>query len=206
MVSPTSSRRLSTRMDASTCVASVRCRPRALSSPRAWQASSSLPSSRSSALPASRRERNSHRTEWSKPGSVSSSPSRYFQSMRARTASAAWRSGRFSRNCSRVTRASRQGGRPGWPSLGKRSAKSASAKMAPSSSRRLSSGLPLRKAALATRAVPSGTGSIGVGLSDMAGLRRGGPATAYPPGPAQPTSPTVSGRLQETALALAHPG
>src|SRR5215211_5552388 len=96
-----------------------------------------------------------------------------------------------------VTMASRQGGSPGWPSLGKRSAKSASAKMAPSSSRRLSSGLPLRKAALATRAVPSGTGSIGVGLSDMAGLRRGGPATAYPPGPAQPTSPTISHRPYE---------
>ena len=125
----------------------MRCRPRALSSPRAWQASSSSCSRRSSALPASRRERNSHSTEWSKPGSASSSPSRYFQSIRARTASAARRSGRFSRNCRMVTRASRHGGSPGWPSLGNRSAKSASAKMAPSSSRRLRRGLPLRKAA-----------------------------------------------------------
>src|SRR4051794_22832118 len=159
-------------MDARTWVASVRCRPRALSSPRAWQASSSSCNRRSSALPASRRERNSHSTEWSKPGSASSSPSRYFQSIRARTASAARRSGRFSRNCRMVTRASRHGGSPGWPSLGKRSAKSASAKMAPSSSRRLRRGLPLRKAALATRAVSSGTGWIRVGLSDTAGLRR----------------------------------
>ena len=47
----------------------------------------------------------------------------------------------------------------------------------------------MRKAALATRAVPSGTGSIGLGLS-MAGLRRTGPAAAYPPTSAQPTSPT----------------
>src|SRR4051812_44783610 len=65
--------------------------------------------------------------------------------------------------------------------------------MAPSSSRSLRSGLPLRKAALATRAVVSGTGWIGAGLSDMAGLRRGGPATAYPLAGAQPTSPTGSG-------------
>jgi hypothetical protein len=43
-----------------------------------------------------------------------------------------------------------------------------------SSSRSLRRGLPLRKAARATRVVPSGTGSIGVGLRDMAGLR-GGP-------------------------------
>jgi DNA invertase Pin-like site-specific DNA recombinase len=53
----------------------------------------------------------------------------------------------------------------------------------------------LRKAARAMRAVCSGTGWIGSVLSDMAGLRWGGPAAAYPPTPAQPTSPTVSGRL-----------
>src|SRR4051794_19289364 len=128
-----------------------------------------------------------------RPLAVSSSPSRYFQSMRARTASAACRSGRFSRNWSKVTRASRHGGRPGWPRLGNRSAKSVSAKTVPSSSRSLRSGLPLRKAALATRAVPSGTGSIGLDLSDMVGLRRGGPAAAYPSAAKQPTSPTVSG-------------
>ena len=40
------------------------------------------------------------------------------------------------------------------------------------SSRRLRRGLPLRKAARATLAVASGTGWIGSGLSDMAGLRR----------------------------------
>jgi hypothetical protein len=47
----------------------------------------------------------------------------------------------------------------------------------------------LRKAARATRAVSSGTGSIGVGLRDMAGLR-GGPGTdpreiGRPPGRAR---------------------
>ena len=158
-------------MEASTCVASVRCRPRALSSPRARHASSSLCSRRSSAPPMSRRARNSHSTEWSKPGSSSSRLSRYFQSIRARTASAACRSGMFSRNCKMVTNARRHGGRPGWPRLGNRSAKSVSAKMVPSSSRSSRSELPLRKAARAMRAVPSGTGWIGSGRSAMARLR-----------------------------------
>jgi hypothetical protein len=62
---------------------------------------------------------------------------------------------------------------PGLAALGEEVAKSASAKMGPSSSRSLRSALPLRKAALAVRAVPSGTGSIGPDLSDMVGLRGG---------------------------------
>jgi hypothetical protein len=45
------------------------------------------------------------KTEASKPGSVISSPSAYFQSMRARTASAAWRSDNPSANCITVTKA-----------------------------------------------------------------------------------------------------
>ena len=40
-----------------------------------------------------------------------------------------------------------------------------------------------------------GHGLDRAGLSDMAGLRRGGPAAGYPPTQAQPTSPTVSGRF-----------
>src|SRR3954452_17512895 len=68
--------------------------------------------------------------------------------------------------------------------------------MVPSSSRSWRRGLPWRKAARATRAVSSGTGWITAGLSDMAGLRRGGPAAGYPPTQAQPTSPTVSVRFQ----------
>ena len=74
-----------------------------------------LEQSASAALPARRRSRNSLSTEKSKPGSVNSSPKRYFQSIRARTASAAWRSARFSRNCMIVTRASRQGAALGSP-------------------------------------------------------------------------------------------
>src|SRR3954452_8357979 len=49
--------------------------------------------------------------------------------------------------------------------------------MAPSLSRRLSRGLPMRKAARATRAVSSGTGWIGAGLRDMADLRQKGTAS-----------------------------
>src|SRR4051794_8519943 len=45
--------------------------------------------------------------------------------------------------------------------------------MGPSSLRSSRRGLPLRKAARATRAVSSGTGWIGLGLSDTAGLRGG---------------------------------
>src|SRR5439155_6240624 len=126
---------------------------------------------------------NSHRTEASKPGSSSSSPSRYFQSMRARTASAARRSARSSRNWSRVTSARRHGASPGWPRSGKRSAKSSSRKTAPSSSRSFRSGSPLRKAARATRAVASGTGSMGLGLRDMVDLSGGSAADSHDIGP-----------------------
>src|SRR5215210_3849556 len=52
---------------------------------------------------------------WSKPASASSRASRYFQSIRARTASAAWRSLSPSRNCMSVTSARRQGVYAGWP-------------------------------------------------------------------------------------------
>src|SRR4051812_40852283 len=61
--------------------------------------------------------------------------------------------------------------------------------MAPSSSRSFRSGLPLRKAARATRAVSPGTGSIGLGLRDMADLRGGSAADSRdigcPAGPAR---------------------
>jgi DNA invertase Pin-like site-specific DNA recombinase len=112
--------------NASTWVESVRCWPRALSRPSPWQRSRSLSRRSSSALPASRRSRNALRTEKSNPGSVSSRPSRYFQSIRARTASAAWRSARFSRNCMMVTSAKRHGVNPGCPVGAYREAKSSS--------------------------------------------------------------------------------
>jgi len=79
-------------MAASTCVESVRCRPRAVRKRHARHRSSSPSSKRPSARPASKRARNSHRTEASKPVSLSSRLSTYFQSMRLRTAAAAWRS------------------------------------------------------------------------------------------------------------------
>src|SRR5216683_2090585 len=90
-----------------------------------------------------------------------------FQSMRARTASAAWRSARFSRNCRMMMGAKRHGGRPGWPHAGKSATKSSSWKSGPSASRSVRYGWPLGKAAWATRAISSGTGSRGCGRSDM---------------------------------------
>ena len=62
-----------------------------------------------------RRARNSQSTEKWKPGSSSSRPSAYFQSIRARTASAAWRSESPSANCMTVTSASRHGLSAGRP-------------------------------------------------------------------------------------------
>src|ERR1043165_7478330 len=73
----------------------------------------------SSAAPSISRTRNSERTEKSKPGSVSSSPRAYFQSIRARTASAAWRSESPSVNCITVTSAKRHGLSAGRPRTAK---------------------------------------------------------------------------------------
>src|SRR3954469_6223810 len=88
-VSPTLSSRLTVRTAASTWVLSVRWRPRALSRPRSRNCASIASSRPCSSLPATRRARNSHKTEKSNPGSASSRPSAYFQSIRPRTASAA---------------------------------------------------------------------------------------------------------------------
>src|SRR5215813_7592980 len=66
-----------------------------------------------------------------------------------------------------VTRAKRQGGILGWPHAGNRSAKSSSAKMVPSRSRKVRYGFPLGNAACAMRPVSVGTGWIGTGLSDI---------------------------------------
>jgi hypothetical protein len=131
-VSATNSSRLSTRMAARTCVESVRGCPRALRDPKARHRSRSLSNKRTSVLPASRRSRNSLSTEKSQPGSLNSRPRRYFQSIRARTASAAWRSDNCSRNCRMVIRARRHGGRLGWPPMGNRAVKSSSWKITPS--------------------------------------------------------------------------
>ncbi len=73
-----------------------------------------------------RRSRKSASTLWWKPGSSSSMAMAYLKSMRQRTASAAWRSDRPSRNCSTQTVASCAGESPGRPSRGYQPAKSSS--------------------------------------------------------------------------------
>ncbi len=67
------------------------------------------------ASPAISRSLNSVRTEWSNPGSASSSPRRYFQSSRPRRASAACRSESSSANCMTDTSASLPGDTPASP-------------------------------------------------------------------------------------------
>src|SRR5436305_3318565 len=166
-VSPTHSKRLRARMTPSTWVESVRCRPRAVSHFLSRHFSNSSGRIFSSAEPATKRERNSLSTVLSNPESVSSRPSRYFQSIRLRTASAACRSERFSAYCSRLTSISRQGASAGCPREGNKEAKSPSENKVPSSSRRRRQELPRGKAARATRAVSSGTGPIGCGCRDM---------------------------------------
>ena len=81
--------------------------------PRLLHRSSKACSSCVSAPPESLRVRNSESTEKSKPGSVSSRLSTYFQSMRSRTAEASCRSDNPSIYCITVTRARREA-RFGW--------------------------------------------------------------------------------------------
>ena len=127
MVSPTHSKRFMSRTRASTCVEFVRCLPPTFSHWCSWQHVSRCVSRRSLALPATNRCRNADRIRKSNPASVSSNPSRYFQSIRFRTASAAWRLERFSANCSNVTIANCQDAYAACPRCGNRSAKRASA-------------------------------------------------------------------------------
>jgi hypothetical protein len=112
-VSPAHSSRLRSRIAASTCVESVRWRPRPLSQPRLLHKSSKACSRCVSASPESLRVRNSESSEKSKPGSVSSRLYAYFQSMRSRTAKASCRSDNPSLYCITVTRARREA-RFGW--------------------------------------------------------------------------------------------
>ena len=157
MVSTTSSSRLSSRTAATTQVASVRCRPPRTSSPCSRRRSSSRSSSRCAPSPSTSRVRNSLSTEASNPVSVSSKPRTYFQSIRLRTASAAWRSDRPSANCSTDTKASRAGETAGRPRVANSPANWASSNSAPSASRIRIARHPLGNAARATCAVPAGT-------------------------------------------------
>jgi hypothetical protein len=117
-VSLTTSLRFNARMAARIWVESVRWRPPALTRWRSRHHVSNVSKSKYSAAPVMRRVRNSLRTEASNPASVSSRPRTYFQSMRLRTACAAWRSDSPSANCRSVTNASRQGGLSGLSMCG----------------------------------------------------------------------------------------
>ena len=162
-LSPASASRPSAATAAITWVESVRCLPPALTRPSAASRSSSASSTTCSRPAPATRARNSASTVWSKPGSSRASPSRYFQSIRVRTASAASRSVRFSARCSTVTSASRDGDHPGLPRAPNAAAKSSSASHWPSRSRiSTASGrsifLPPYIAAITTATCRSGSG------------------------------------------------
>src|SRR6266566_4611682 len=115
----------------------------------------------------SRRSRKSLSTLWWKPGSSRSRPSAYLKSIRHRTASAASRSDRSSRNCSTLTVASCAGEIPGRPSRGYHPAKSSSAHRPSSRSRTHIAVVPAGLLARATRAVSSGTSTPRRGRIDI---------------------------------------
>lgn len=119
--------RLCTRFGPGTCAFTYE--PGVLEPPRHTPgvAGASARSNRPSApSPWVRRSRKSASTLWWKPGSSSSMARAYVESMRQRTASAACRSDRSSRNCRTQTVASWVGERSGRPSRGYQSAKSSS--------------------------------------------------------------------------------
>ncbi len=133
----------------------------------ARKCSSSRSSIRCSSPPETRRVRDSESTEESKPGSSNASDKRYFQSMRARTVSAACRSERPSTYCITQTSARRQGETTGRPRAGNKGANASSVKRVPILSRMRIQGLLRRNAARAMRAVCSGMGATACGCSDM---------------------------------------
>ena len=112
---------------------------------------SMAPNGSCSASPATRRARNTPNTELSSPESISGRASRYFQSMRPRMASAAWRSDNPATSCSKVTRAKRLGASAGCPRAENKGTKRWSATIGPSPSRKLRSSEPRGKAAQAMR-------------------------------------------------------
>jgi hypothetical protein len=174
-----------------TWVASVRWRPPLPSRPRSRSRSSNSPSSRSVWPSASSRARNSVSTEASKPGSDRSRPSAYFQSSRARTASAACRSVRPSTNCSTSTSASRAGDHAGRPRAANSSANCSSVNSGPSASRARIARHPLGNAALATRDVSAGISVNPFGRNDIADLRAPCPSIhRHPEGPDDVTTTT----------------
>ncbi|QCX82336.1 hypothetical protein C9F11_43790 (plasmid) [Streptomyces sp. YIM 121038] len=157
---------------------SVRWPPGRGSRPASRSRSRTRSSTRCGTRSFTRRSRNSLSTEWSNPGSVSSSPRRNFQSMRPRRAAAAWRSDRPSANWSTETIANWWGGQAGRPRCGNRSTKSLSANSGPSASRIRMHRQPFGNASRATSAVRAGTSPGRRGRSDTLITSRSRPHAA----------------------------
>jgi hypothetical protein len=98
--------RVSSRTAARIWVESVRCVVRSRTRPASLRRATARSRRRSARSPSARRSRKSASTLWWKPGSSSSMAKAYLKSTRQRTASAACRSDRPSRNCRTQTVAS----------------------------------------------------------------------------------------------------
>jgi hypothetical protein len=108
---------------------------------------------RDAAAPARRRVRNARRTEASTPGSVRSRCRTSVQSIRRRSACAAWQSDSPSAHGKSVASASRHGGQAGCPWVGNSARKASSVNHGSHASASRRSRGPLGNAARATRAV-----------------------------------------------------
>jgi len=151
-------------------VESVRCLPPAPTMPVAASTSTSRSNTTRSRPCSTSRARNLLNTLGSKPGSVSSNPRAYFQSIARATIDPAWRSVRFSTYCNTVTSANAPGDSAGAPRVPNAAANCSSPKTSASSSRALIAGLPFGNAARATDTVWSGTRGAGRGRIDTTHL------------------------------------
>jgi hypothetical protein len=142
--------------------------PRAGNKPRSRKRASRSSNQRCARPPARSRSRHARRLEKSNPGSTWSTPSRYFQPVRLRTASGACRSERFAAHGKTATSVRRPGNAAGGPRLRNKSAKTLSAYIIARASRRGKDRLPFGKAAHATWAVASGMYAPDCGHRDMA--------------------------------------
>jgi len=129
-------------------------------------------SCRCATLPATKRVRDSESTEKSKPASVNSQPGTYFQSIRARTASAACQSQTPSAKCITVTTASCQGVLTGRCRITNRDAKNAFFAECAEHVAHLPHSMALCEKPLAPYAVSSETRSIGSGFRDIVDIQR----------------------------------
>ncbi len=182
-LSPASSRRFKSRTALITWVESVRCLPPAATRPASLQCSRSRSKTTRSIPLSASRARNLDSTLASKPVSVRSAPSPYFQSIARTAIAAACRSVRSSANCNTVTSDNAPGDRPGAPRTPNASVNGSSVKTSARRSRTVSPDSP--------SGTPPGPPSRSVPGSPAA--PPGASTSVPPPGPhdRKATQPTI---------------